>query len=56
MTLPTHDVSARQHSGEPSPIPGSFGNRTSRPGGAAAEVDRQIAELLDRSRSELRLA
>ena len=56
MTPPTHDGSARQHSGEPSPIPGSSGNR-SRPGGAdVAEVDRQIAGLLDCSTSELRLA
>jgi hypothetical protein len=57
MTPLTHDASARQHSGEPSPVPGSSGNRSSRPGGAdAAEVDRQIAELIDRSTSELRLA
>jgi len=56
MTPPTQDATARQRSGEPSPVPGSFGNRR-RPGGAAAaEVDHQIAELLDRSTSELRLA
>jgi DUF2924 family protein len=57
MTPPTQDASARQHSGEPSPVPGRGGDRSSRPGardGAAA--DRQIAELLDRSTSELQLA
>jgi site-specific DNA recombinase len=47
MTPPTHDVMARQRSGEPSPIRGSFGNRSKRSDGLdAAEVDRQIAELL----------
>src|SRR5215469_8085484 len=57
MTLPTHDASARQHSGEPSPIPGRGSDRTSRAGSAdITEVDRQIAELLDRSTQELRLA
>jgi hypothetical protein len=58
MTLPTHDAAARQHSGEtPSPVPGSSRNGSRRPGGTdAAEVDRQIAELLDRSTQELRLA
>jgi Protein of unknown function (DUF2924) len=57
MTRPTHDASARHYSGEPSPVPGSFGNRSSRPGGAdVVEVDRQIAELLNRSTSELRPA
>src|SRR5262249_23495121 len=57
MTPPTHDASARQHSGEPSPVPRSFTNRASRGGGMdVAEVDRQIAELLGRSTQELRLA
>jgi hypothetical protein len=56
MTPPTYDASARQRSGEPSPVSGRGGNR-SRPDGAdATEVDRQIAELLNRSTSELRLA
>jgi hypothetical protein len=56
MTPPTHDASARQHSGEPSPVPCRGGTR-SRPDGAdTAEVNRQIAELLDHSTSELRLA
>ena len=57
MTPPTDDATARQHSGEPSPIPGRGSNRTSRSGSAdIIGVDRQIAELLDRSTQELRLA
>ena len=58
MTPSTHDAAARQHSGEtPSPVPGSSRNGSRRPGGTdAAEVDRQIAELLKRSTSELRVA
>ena len=57
MTPPTHDASARQRSGEPSPVPGSFGNRSSRLGGAdLVAFDYQIAELLQQSTSELRLA
>src|SRR5262249_34542918 len=56
MTPPTHDASARQRSGEPSPVPCRASNRTSRPGGAAgAKLNRQIADLLDRSTSDLRL-
>jgi hypothetical protein len=56
MTPPTHDASARQFSGEPSPVPSRGDNRTSRPRGTdIAEVDRQIGELLDRSTPELRL-
>ena len=52
-----HDPSARQPTGEPSPVPDRGGNRTNRPGGAGiAEVNRQIAELGDRSTHELRLA
>ena len=48
MTPPIHDLS---------PVPGRGGNRTNRPGNAnVAEVDRQIAELVDRSTHELRLA
>ena len=40
-----------------SPVPGRGGNRTNRSGNAnVAEVDRQIAELVDRSTHELRLA
>src|SRR6516165_1503367 len=47
MKPPIHDLS---------PVPGRGGNRTNRPGNAnVAEVDRQIAELVDRSTRELRL-
>ena len=57
MKPPIHDPSARQHSGEPSPVPGRGGTRTNRPGNAdVAQVNRQIAELADRSTHELRLA
>jgi Protein of unknown function (DUF2924) len=57
MTPPTHNASARQLSGEPSPVSGRGGDRSSRPGGkAVAEVDRRIPELLNRSTTELRLA
>ena len=57
MTPLTQDAAARQHSGEPSPVPGRVGNRSSKPGGTdASAVDRQITELLDRSTPELRLA
>jgi hypothetical protein len=56
MAPPTHNATARQCSGEPSPVPGSFDNR-SRPSRAdVTAVDRQIAELLDRSTQELRVA
>ena len=57
MKPPIHDPSARQHSGESSVVPGRAGTRTNRPGNAdVAEVNRQIAELGDRSTHELRLA
>jgi hypothetical protein len=52
MKPPIHDPSARQHSGEPSPVPGRGGTRSP----DVAEVDRQIAGLVDRSTPELRLA
>ena len=57
MTPPAYDASACQYSGEPSPVPGRVGNRSSKPGGTgASKVDRQITELLSRSTPELRLA
>jgi hypothetical protein len=57
MKSPIHDPSARQHSGEPSPVPGRGGTQSNQPGNAdIAEVDRRIAELVDRSTHELRLA
>ena len=57
MRLPTHDATARHRSREPSPVLGPIGNWSSRPDDTdVAEVDRQIAELLDRSTPELRVA
>ena len=53
----SNDASARQHSGEPSPVPGRGGTGTAdRETSDLAEVEHQIAELLDRSTQELRLA
>src|SRR6516165_1435785 len=54
MKPPIHDPSARQHSGAPSLLPGRGGPPTSY--ADVAEVERQIAELVDRSTPELRLA
>ena len=51
------DVSARQHSGGPSPVPGRGGNRNDRarkPG--LSDVEAEIAGLLNQSTQELRLA
>jgi hypothetical protein len=57
MKRSIHDPSARQHSGGPSVVLGRAGTRINRPGNAdVAEVNRQIAELVDRSTHELRLA
>ena len=53
MKPPIHDPSARQHSGAPSLLPGRGGPPTSY--ADVAEVERQIAELVDRSTPELRL-
>ena len=54
---PRHDTSARQHSGGPSSIPGRSADPKLDPrGGVVAEVDSQIAELVDRSTHDLRLA
>jgi Protein of unknown function (DUF2924) len=55
MNPPTHDTSARQQSGEPSPLPGHGGNnRSGKPG--ATEADGEIAGLLSRSTQDLRLS
>ena len=54
MKPPIHDPSARKHSGAPSLLPGRGGPPTSY--ADVAEVERQIAELVDRSTPELRLA
>ena len=57
MKPPRHGASARQHSGGPSPVPGRSGNPNLDPEvGVTAKVDSQIAELVDRSTHELRLA
>jgi hypothetical protein len=44
-----HDTSARQHAGEPSPVPGRGGKRD------PAEADSEIAGLSNRSTQDLRL-
>jgi hypothetical protein len=54
MKPPIHDPSARQHSGAPSFLPGRGGTPTSY--ADVAEVEHQIAKLVDRSTHELRLA
>jgi Protein of unknown function (DUF2924) len=57
MKPPIHDASARQHSGGPSPVPSRGDNqndRTRKP--SLTEVEREIAELVDRSTRDLRLA
>jgi hypothetical protein len=55
MKPPTHDASARQHCGEPLPVPSS-GKRNNRPQKPdAADADDEIAGLLNRSTPDLRL-
>jgi hypothetical protein len=52
-----HDVSARQHSGGPAPVPGRGGKRNERARKPdLSEVEVELARLLDRSTQELRLA
>ena len=48
------DASARQYTGGPSPVPGRGNNQSGKPG--LADVEAEIASLLDRSTQELRLA
>jgi hypothetical protein len=56
MKPPTRDASARQHSGEPSPLPGRGGKGNNRPGKpGATEADGEIADLLSRSTQDLRV-
>jgi hypothetical protein len=51
------DVSARQHSGGPSPLPGRGGHRSHRPRQLSrSDIEAEIAGLPDRSTQELRLA
>ena len=57
MTPPIDDVTARQYTGEPSPVPGRGDNRNGRAGKPGlSDVEAEIAGLLDRSTQELRLA
>ena len=57
MRAPIHDASARQNSGGPSPILSRRGNRNSRVRNPdMAEVDGEIARLVDQTSPELRLA
>jgi hypothetical protein len=57
MSSPIHDASARRDCDAPSPILGRRGNSNGRSHSAdMADVERQIAELVDRSTHELRLA
>jgi hypothetical protein len=57
MKSPIHNASARQHSGEPSPLLGRGGDRDNRPQNPdVAEIEGEIAGLVDRSTHELRLA
>ena len=54
MTAPTRDASARQRFGGPSPVPGQPNGQ--KHSSLIADVDPQIAELVERSTDELRLA
>jgi hypothetical protein len=57
MKPPVHDASARQYFGEPSLVLGPNGGRKDRlQNPALAELDREIAGLVDRSTQELRRA
>src|SRR5271169_4507933 len=57
MRIAINDASARQNSGEPSPVPGQSGGRNNRSRKLdSAEVEREITGLVDRSTHELRLA
>jgi hypothetical protein len=57
MKPATNDVSARQRAGGPPPVPGRGGDWENRPRSSdIIEVERQIAELVDRSTQDLRVA
>jgi len=57
MKPPTNKASARQHAGEPSPAAGRRGDRSNQPPNLdIAEVEREIAALVNRSTPELQLA
>ena len=52
-----NDASARQRAGGPPPVPSRGGDWENRPRGSdIIEVERQIAELVDRSTQDLRVA
>jgi hypothetical protein len=57
MKQSINDASARQRTGGPSPVLGLRGSRNGRPRTVdIVEVESQIAELIDRSTRDLRLA
>ena len=57
MKPPTHDVSARQYSGEPSPVLGRRDHGNERAGSQPlTKVEGEIAELTERSTHDLRVA
>ena len=57
MKPPTHDVSARQYSGEPSPVLDRRGDGNDRAGmQPLTKVEVEIAELTERSTHDLRVA
>src|SRR5262249_27166555 len=57
MRTPIHDALARQNSGGQAPVVGRGGDRNSRPRNPGiAELEDEIAGLVDRSTHELRLA
>jgi hypothetical protein len=57
MKPATNDASARRDSGGPSSVPSRGGDWENRPRGSdIIEVERQIAELVDRSTQDLRVA
>ena len=55
MKSPVHDTSARQHSGEPSPVPGRGSDRNDRLRGPdLSDLECEIAGLIGQSTQELR--
>ena len=57
MKSPVHDTSARQHSGEPSPVPGRGSDRNDRLRGPdLSDLECKIAGLIGQSTQDLRRA
>ena len=56
MNLAVHDASARRRAGGPSPVAGRRGDRNNRARSDNAAVEQEIAGLVDRPTSDLRLA